>query len=50
MAKRSASPSRSTAATGRLSYIATTGGITAEDVRDLMVVTVEHRFSHLSAR
>ena len=45
MARRCASPSRSTAATvRRMGHVATTGGITAEDVRDLMVATVEHRF------
>jgi putative transposase len=27
-----------------MGHVATTGGITAEDVRDLMVATVEHRF------
>lgn len=27
-----------------MGHVATTGGITAEDVRDLMVTTVEHRF------
>lgn len=27
-----------------MGHIATTGGITAEDIRDLMVATVEHRF------
>ncbi len=31
------------------SYVATTGGITAEDVRDLMVATVEHRFGQVNA-
>ena len=32
-----------------MSYVATTGGITAEDVRDLMVATVEHRFGQVNA-
>ena len=27
-----------------MSYVATTGGITGKDVRDLMVAAVEHRF------
>ena len=27
-----------------MGYVATTGGITAEDVRNLMVATVEHRY------
>ncbi|MBX9934616.1 MAG: DDE-type integrase/transposase/recombinase [Methylobacterium sp.] len=27
-----------------MSFVATTAGITGEDVRDLMVATVEHRF------
>lgn len=27
-----------------MGHVATTGGITAEDIRDLMVATVEHRF------
>lgn len=31
-----------------MSYVATTGGITAEDVRDLMVATVEHRFGQVN--
>jgi putative transposase len=31
-----------------MGYVATTGGITAEDVRDLMVATVEHRFGQVS--
>ena len=32
-----------------MSYVATTGGITADDVRDLMVATVEHRFGQVNA-
>ncbi len=35
-----------------MGHIATTGGITAEDIRDLMVAAVEHRFgpvNHLAA-
>ena len=32
-----------------MSYVATTGGITAEDVRDPMVATVEHRFGQVNA-
>ena len=31
-----------------MGYVATTGGITAEDVRDLMVATVEHRFGQVN--
>lgn len=31
-----------------MSYVATTSGITAEDVRDLMVATVEHRFGQVN--
>jgi putative transposase len=30
-------------------YVATTGGITAEDVRDLMVATDEHRFGQVNS-
>ncbi|MGU3480056.1 hypothetical protein [Methylobacterium sp. D48H] len=29
-----------------MSYVATTAGITGEDVRDLMVAAVEHRFGY----
>jgi putative transposase len=32
-----------------MSFVATTGGITAEDMRDLMVATVEHRFGQVDA-
>ena len=32
-----------------MGYVATTGGITAEDVRDLMVVSVEHRFGQVTS-
>ena len=32
-----------------MSYVATTGGITGEDVRDLMVAAVEHRFGRINA-
>jgi putative transposase len=31
-----------------MSYVATTGGITGEDVRDLMVAAVEHRFGRVN--
>lgn len=31
-----------------MGYVATTGGITAGDVRDLMVATVEHRFGQMN--
>jgi putative transposase len=31
-----------------MGYVATTGAITAEDVRDLMVATVEHRFGQVN--
>ncbi len=31
-----------------MGYVATTGGITAKDVRDLMVATVEHRFGQVN--
>lgn len=31
-----------------MGFVATTGGITAEDVRDLMVATVEHRFGQVN--
>ena len=31
-----------------MSFVATTGGITSEDVRDLMVAAVEHRFGRVS--
>ena len=31
-----------------ISFVATTGGITGEDVRDLMVAAVEHRFGRVN--
>ncbi len=31
-----------------MGYVATTGGITAEDVQDLLVATVEHRYGHVN--
>ena len=31
-----------------MSFVATTGGITSEDVRDLMVAAVEHRFGRVN--
>jgi transposase InsO family protein len=31
-----------------MGHVATTGGITAEDVRDLMVATVEHRYGQVN--
>jgi putative transposase len=31
-----------------MGYVATTGGITASDVRDLMIATVEHRFGQVN--
>jgi putative transposase len=31
-----------------MSFLATTGGITSEDVRDLMVTAVEHRFGRIN--
>jgi putative transposase len=31
-----------------MSFLATTGGITGEDVRDLMVAAVEHRFGRVN--
>ena len=30
-----------------MSFVATTAGITSEDVRDLMVMAVEHRFGRI---
>lgn len=30
-----------------MGHVATTGGITAEDVQDLMVVSVEHRYGQV---
>jgi putative transposase len=32
-----------------MSYVATTGGITAENAPDLTVATVEHRFGQVNA-
>lgn len=32
-----------------MSYVATTAGMTAEDMRDLMGATVEHRFGQVNA-
>lgn len=31
-----------------MSYVGTTGGISSEDVRDLMVAAVEHRFGRVN--
>src|SRR3954453_1164770 len=31
-----------------ISFLATTGGISGDDVRDLMVATVEHRFGRVN--
>ena len=31
-----------------MSFVATTSGITGEDVRDLMVAAVEHRFGRVN--
>jgi putative transposase len=31
-----------------MGHVTTTGGITAEDVQDLMVATVEHRYGHVN--
>ena len=31
-----------------MSFVATTAGITGEDVRDLMVAAVEHRFGRVN--
>ncbi|MEW2850409.1 DDE-type integrase/transposase/recombinase, partial [Stenotrophomonas maltophilia] len=31
-----------------MGFVATTAGISAEDVRDLMTATVEHRFGHVN--
>ena len=31
-----------------MSFLATTGGISGEDVRDLMVTAVEHRFGRIN--
>ena len=40
---------RSTAVIGKaMSFLATTGGITGEDVRDLMVAAVEYRFGQVN--
>lgn len=31
-----------------MGFVATTAGISAEDVRDLMAATVDHRFGHVN--
>jgi hypothetical protein len=33
-----------------MGYVAATGGITAEDVQDLMVATVEHRYGQVNRK
>lgn len=49
MARRCVSHSRSTVVTREaMGHVATTGGITAEDVQDLMVDTVEHRYGQVN--
>jgi putative transposase len=33
-----------------MSFLATTGGISGDDVRDLMVAAVEHRFGRVNRK